>query len=283
MTFQNEQHIMAPYLFRAYPQRAMFDQAMALQREGDFGEVCRNIWAESFVAWTTKYGMMDLDCEVLGYPVHLEVSGAELQVEIEEGRRCEGQRGPSWVRQSIWIGKYQDQSNYTYWRTRSRIESEKEMSDAHRLLYEGEQALHKADPTTAIKLYVDGMTKYEQDPRRVSSNEKRGRNHRGGDARRDGLAEGVGIPRRGSSGNIPAEGHLGRTPDAPSHRQVGIRTPASCRAVYRQTHRPLRASQSWAPGLAATSLELYEFVGESCWRSASAVPRPQKMRPRRFL
>ncbi len=157
--YHNEQHIMAPYLFRSYPQRATFDQAMALQREGEFGEVCRNIWAEAFTAWTTKYGMMDLDCEVLGHPIHLELSGAELQ---EMKKKEDAAHTADWDRESVWIGKYQDQANYTYWRTRSRIESEKEMSDAHRLLYDGEQALHKADPATAVKLYVDGMTKYDK-------------------------------------------------------------------------------------------------------------------------
>ncbi|MBI3860317.1 MAG: hypothetical protein HY290_00320 [Planctomycetia bacterium] len=157
--YDNEQHIMAPYLFRAYPQRANFDHAMALQREGEFGEVVRNIWADGFRDWTTKYGMMDLDCEVLNKKIHLEVSRDELAA--MDKRDIAANKDP-FHRETTWIGKYQDQANYPYWRARSRLESEKEMSEAHRLLYEGEEALHRADPVNAIDLYLQGMTKFDK-------------------------------------------------------------------------------------------------------------------------
>jgi hypothetical protein len=42
------------------------------------------------------------------------------------------------------------------------VESQKEMSDAHREMYQAEQALFKADTTTARELYLSGMTKYEK-------------------------------------------------------------------------------------------------------------------------
>jgi hypothetical protein len=163
---RNEQHIMAPYLFRAFPQRAMFDQGMVLHREGDFGEVCRNIWHDAFISWTTKYGMMPLDCDELGLddqghprPVHLEHTRDELQAlrDAEDAAKT-----PDMKRMTTWIGKYQDQANYNYWRMRALVESEKNMADAHRLIYEGEQALHKADPTTAKDLYQEGMLKFDQ-------------------------------------------------------------------------------------------------------------------------
>jgi len=157
--YKIEQHVMAPYLFRAFPQRAMFDHAMALQREGEFGEVCRNVWADAFTSWTTRFGTLPLDCEELGEPVHLEVSATELAAMRQE----EDAAGKTdFKRMSVWIGKYQDQTNYPYWRIRSRLESEKDMSEAHRLLYDAEQALNKADPTAAISLYVEGMNKFEK-------------------------------------------------------------------------------------------------------------------------
>jgi hypothetical protein len=160
-TYQNEQHIMAPYLFRSYPYRAMFDHAMALQREGNFGEVCQNIWAESFIAWTTKYGRMEfhVDFPGLEMKIHLEVPAEELQKMIadEDAKAIEQSQ-----RESNWVGRYQDTCNYRYWRTRSRLESEKEMADAHRELYEAEQALDRADTTAARRLYLEGMTKFEK-------------------------------------------------------------------------------------------------------------------------
>jgi hypothetical protein len=157
--FKIEQHIMAPYLFRAFPQRAMFDHGAALQREGEFGEVCRNIWDEAYHAWIEKYGRMELAVDDLGIgkSVHLEVSAAELEEmrAREDEQQLEGLQRPS-----VWIGKYQEQANYVYWRTRSKIESETEMSNARRLLYEAEQALFKADPAKALELYQVGMKKY---------------------------------------------------------------------------------------------------------------------------
>jgi hypothetical protein len=155
----NEQHIMAPYLFRAFPQRAIMDRAMSMQREGDFGEVCRSVWQEAFEGWTQKYGKLPLDCPELGEPVTLEHTREELDAmrkkELDEKKS-------DWNRMSVWIGKYQDQANYNYWRTRALSESEKEMSEAHRLLYDAEQAVFKADPTTALSLYQEGMKKFEE-------------------------------------------------------------------------------------------------------------------------
>jgi hypothetical protein len=166
LKFHNEQHIMAPYLFRAYPQRAMFDHGISLQREGDFGEVCRNIWAEAFISWTTKYGMMPLNVDELGLDELGRPRAVTLEHTLDELRAMrakeDGENLPEMKRETTWIGKYQDQANYNYWRTRSRIESEKEMAESHRLLYEAEQALFKADPTTALELYKEGMARFDK-------------------------------------------------------------------------------------------------------------------------
>ena len=156
-----EQHIMTGFLFRSYPVRAMFDYATAMQRDGNFGEVCQNVWAEAFNDWTTKYGRMKFTVETTDPPViiHLEVTADELKELIadEDARHLD-----STQRKSNWVGRYQDTANYRYWRTRSLVESEKEMADAHREIYEGEQALDRADTTAARRLYLDGMTKFEK-------------------------------------------------------------------------------------------------------------------------
>jgi hypothetical protein len=154
-----EQHIMAPYLFRAYPTRSLFDYATALQREGNFGEVTQNAWAEGFHRWTTIYGKMQFECELLGRPIHLEVSGDELRAMIadEDAKKLSDRE-----RESNWVNRYQDTTNYRYWRTRSRVESEKIMADSRRELYEGQEALFRADDATARQRYWDGMTKFEK-------------------------------------------------------------------------------------------------------------------------
>jgi hypothetical protein len=52
-------------------------------------------------------------------------------------------------------------SNYRYWRTRALAESENEMTDAHRELYEGGLALKNGDLHEARKQVLEGLKNYE--------------------------------------------------------------------------------------------------------------------------
>jgi hypothetical protein len=155
--YGHEQHIMARYLFRAYPARARFDYATALQREGTFDEVGRNAWREGYDFWTTKYGKEEFECPA--GMIHLEVPADELaRMRQEEDAKNLDDRD----RISNWVGRYQNDTNYRFWRTKALVESQKEMSEAHREMYEAEQALFKADTTKARELYLSGMAKYEK-------------------------------------------------------------------------------------------------------------------------
>ncbi len=158
--YKNKQHIMGEYLFRAYPGHALFDYAAALQREGIFDEVGRNKWYEGYIYWTTKYGAEEQVCELgdLKMTVHLEHSDEDYQKMAAEDEKIPLTRD----RPSFWINLYQNTGNYRYWRMRSKTESEKDMSDAHRDIYEGEQALYAADTGRARKLLVEGMEKFEK-------------------------------------------------------------------------------------------------------------------------
>lgn len=151
-----EQHIMAASLFRQYPTRALIDYALILQREGIFDEVTRSAWEEAFKEWTTVYGKMKFDCPI-GF-ISLEVSDEELE-KIRKEDKKEPEPGK---RVESWIGRYQDMTNYRFWRTRCKVESEKTMAEAHRELYEGERAYLKADFDSAEKLLISGMEKFEQ-------------------------------------------------------------------------------------------------------------------------
>ncbi len=156
--YKIEQHIMARYLFRAYPGRALFDFAATLQREGTFDEVGRAAWAEGFEVWTTKYGTEEFECPPPVNKVKLELSSEEFKRLLTEDLKEPEERN----RVTFWVGRYQDTTNYRFWRTKSQIESELQMSEAHRAMYEAEQAFHKADTARAIELYLVGMTKYEK-------------------------------------------------------------------------------------------------------------------------
>jgi hypothetical protein len=158
-TYGNEQHIMARYLVRAYPVRALFDYASTLEREGIFDEVGRDAWHEGFVEWTTKYGKEEFDIRpVADVRIHLELDPEEREQWLAEDRQNPDER----TRRLPWVDRYQNTTNYRYWRTKSQIESEQEMSDAHREMYAGEQALDAADTTTARTLLLSGMAKYEK-------------------------------------------------------------------------------------------------------------------------
>jgi hypothetical protein len=157
-TYGIEQHIMTRFLFRSYPTRALFDFAGVLQREGTFGEQGREAWHDGFVDWTEKYGREEIDLlPTVDLRIHMEITAEE-----REQKRAEDASKPEGLRFLYWVDRYQNTCNYRYWRTKSRIESEKEMSDAHREMYEGEQALFAADLARAVTLYQSGMTKYEK-------------------------------------------------------------------------------------------------------------------------
>ncbi len=151
-----EQHVMAKILFRSYPTRALLDFASTLQREGIFEEVCRKAWEDAFQEWTTVYGAEKYESDA-GL-VHLEVSREE------EADLTKAEKDISDVRKKIsfWVGRYQDMTNYRYWRTRALAEGEQNTVEAHRELYTGERAYLQGNFTEAKQLLVSGMTKYEK-------------------------------------------------------------------------------------------------------------------------
>ncbi len=173
--YGNEQHIMAPFLFRSYPMRARFDYATAMQHDGNFGEVVQNEWREAFIDWTTKYGRMEFGVEGISdtLRIHLEVSAKDLKAMMEEE---EATNVDPRVRPSYWVGRYQDTANYRYWRTKSLAEHAKGdkdhpetdpnapclMAEAHHDIYQAELALDRADTTEARKLFLSGLAKYAE-------------------------------------------------------------------------------------------------------------------------
>jgi len=150
-TYHNEQHIMARILFRGYPMRAQMDYATALQQEGLFDEVTRHAWEVGFNEWTTIYGMEEFDSP--GGMLHMEVTP-------DEAARME--KGTKEDRELLrWVARYQDMTNYRYWRTRALAELDKNTVEAHRELYEGERAYLRGDFTASRDLLEKGMAKFD--------------------------------------------------------------------------------------------------------------------------
>ena len=155
-TYHNMEHIMAEILFRSYPMRAQMDYATALQRDGIFEEVTRVAWEDGFKEWTEIYGTRPYPSPA-GVDVKLEVSEAELaKIREEDKNRPEDKQVENW------ISRFQDMTNYRFWRTRAKAESEPSMADAHRDLYEGERLVKDANYTEARNKLWNGMTRLEE-------------------------------------------------------------------------------------------------------------------------
>lgn len=152
-----QQHIQALILFRSYPMRALFDYATALQRDGIFDEVTRLAWLEGLSGWTKVYGMEPYDSDA--GEVHLEASYNQRDLDdmLKDDRQKEERQ-----QKLHWVHRFQDMTNYRYWRLRAEVEGEQNTVEAHRELYAGEQTFHKGDFTTAKRLLFDGMTRYEK-------------------------------------------------------------------------------------------------------------------------
>lgn len=154
--YHNMEHIMAEILFRSYPMRAQMDYATALQKDGIFDEVTRVAWEDAFTEWTTIYGVKYYPSPA-GIDVKLEVSEAELAKIREEDKDRPPEKNVE-----NWISRFQDMTNYRFWRTRAKAESEPSMADAHRDLYEGEKLVKAADYNQARQKLWNGMTRLEQ-------------------------------------------------------------------------------------------------------------------------
>jgi hypothetical protein len=152
----NEQHVMDPILCRGYPVRALIDYALALQRDGVFDEVTRTTWELAATEWRTRYGREPFDSPV--GPIQLEPTPEELAEYAFRDRNAKDDR-----EQILhWIDRYQNMCNYRYWRVKCDAESDKLTAEAHRELYEGEQAFLAVDFDTAGQKLWSGMEKLEQ-------------------------------------------------------------------------------------------------------------------------
>lgn len=149
----DKQHIMADVLFRHYPTRAQFDYPMALQREGIFDQVTTEAWRQGFEEWTGVYGRELFDTP--GGKIVLEANTDDIaSLAIQDGVTQEVKRE--------WVDRYQKMVNYVYWRTQAQVEREDLTMQAHRELFQGEQAFKESRMTEAQELLTKGMEKFEK-------------------------------------------------------------------------------------------------------------------------
>ncbi|MCX7393622.1 MAG: hypothetical protein NTW75_05790 [Planctomycetales bacterium] len=151
----NPQHILDISLFKTSPARCQFDYAVALQKDGLFGEQTREAWQDALNDWTLKYGREF-------FQVKIQDQVQSIQMEMTRPEIKAVAKSPDDVPKiAAMIEHYRKMVNYYYWRTRGTIESERETSEAHRDLYEGAQLYKKQELAKAQESLLSGMQKME--------------------------------------------------------------------------------------------------------------------------
>lgn len=149
------QHILDRSLFRSSPARCQFDYAMALHKDGKFGEESREAWNEALNDWTQKYGR-----ETFRVPIGNELFDIQLEVTREELKAFA--KSPDDVIKLVKVTEqYRKMVNYYYWRTRGNCEAERETSEAHRDLYEANQFYRKQELESARASALSGMKRFD--------------------------------------------------------------------------------------------------------------------------
>jgi hypothetical protein len=158
-TEHRPQHILDRSLFRSMPARCQFDYAMALHKDGKFGEEAREAWADALNDWTKKFGHETLTVPVgpLGTDVKFNI---RLEMTLDDIRR-EVASPDDVARVAKTVESYRKMVNYYYWTTRGLCESEKKTSEAHRNLYEANQFYSKQELEKAEEAALAGITGFD--------------------------------------------------------------------------------------------------------------------------
>ena len=149
---KHKQHLQMRMLFRGSPWHAQFDYANAMQREGKFGKQRTDAWAKGFEDWTTIFGREEF----------ITPKGPIVLEWTEDDIKNLAARDENITEADVrhWTNRYQDTSNYRFWRTRALSESEQDTIDAHKAIFDGEQAFREAKFDEAKNQLEKGMVLY---------------------------------------------------------------------------------------------------------------------------
>jgi hypothetical protein len=154
------QHITDRTTFHAMPARCLFDYALALQKEGKFGEVARVAWSDALSEWVHEVGAEELISPAVMPDGRQHIVRYKLEATDEEIKSL-----ASTVEEQLLVRKtiddYRKIVNYQYWRTRGRAEEEPQTAQAHREFYEAGEAYKKQDWRTAMPLLESAMQGFE--------------------------------------------------------------------------------------------------------------------------
>jgi hypothetical protein len=188
------QHIMMRALFRSYPYRSQLEYADALQREGIFDTVTQLAWKQGFDEWTGLYGKEEwmspggwviLEAqredvlrlatrdvqqyaeEEYGLTIEVNADGTKVEIIDDEGspeikKKIEEELKDRIKLKEHWVNRYQDTTNYRYWKIRAQSEAEQVTVEAHRELFQGDVLFKQGKLDEAKATLMSGMAKFQK-------------------------------------------------------------------------------------------------------------------------
>jgi len=143
--------------FHSLPARCLFDYAQGLQKDGQFGEITREAWANALDSWINKFGREEL-FSVFGanaIPVKFVLEANEEEI----AAMASTPEQEAMIRNAI--DSFQKIVNYRYWRTRGMAEAEPETAQAHREFFEAGEAYKQQKWRDALPLVESAMKGFE--------------------------------------------------------------------------------------------------------------------------
>ncbi len=132
--------------FHALPARCLFEYANTLHKDGQFGEVAREAWANALDEWVNKFGREELYSpwgptgKIVRYM--LEATDEDIRALASTPEEENDVRNA--------IDSFQKIVNYRYWRTRGMSEAEQETSDAHQQFFDAGEKYKEQDWRAAL-------------------------------------------------------------------------------------------------------------------------------------
>jgi len=146
------QTMMMRVLFRQWPYRSQMNYAATLQREGNFGEVARIAWEDSYREWIDEYGQEPFKSTV--GDVRLAATNGDLM------RWAEEREDATYEEIKATHDMIVNLTKFDYWAVRARSEAEPETLAAHREIYDGQLRFKEAKLNEASDLLEAGMKKF---------------------------------------------------------------------------------------------------------------------------
>ena len=142
-----EPRSMAAAIFHTYPAHAKTQHAVALEKDGTFGEVAREAWTDCLDEWT-KLGLQKEHKVRDGLAIRLLYAPEDLQALNDEQR--------------FWYDRYRWMTNYPYWLERAQVERLPGTLESRQIFWEGDRAFAQADLPKAREMYEKALALWQK-------------------------------------------------------------------------------------------------------------------------